>query len=172
MGAVTIAGGAKADNPKRLYLYREGKEYESLTGGWIAQGLGLEVAYNTPVAPTLTKHKDNMVVIRNTPYGNMDCGIILPKNKIDFTKYNALNIRFDVSLIAPNCLFSGYLKNELGAVCTDGTRWFLVAENTGYYHENVVQSVDISDLNGLYVPYFSMYSGGCATIHEVWLERE
>jgi DNA-directed RNA polymerase subunit omega len=94
------------------------------------------------------------------------------EGKIDFTKYKALNIRFDVSLIAPNCLFSGYLKNELGAVCTDGTQWFLVAENTGYYHENVVRSVDISDLNGLYVPYFAMYSGGCATIYEVWLERE
>lgn len=171
MGKAIISGGAKGFSPNRLYLYREGEEFESLTGGWVSQGLGLNATYNEPDAPILRKTEQGMVVLRSMIDPGYKCGIVLPQNKIDFTGYDTLNVRFDATLTLTNCIFMGHVRNELGAACEDGQRYFTIAETGGYVYENIVRSGNISSLSGLYVPYFTLYSGGCATIREVWLER-
>lgn len=155
----------------RLYLYREGDECEEVTGGWITQGLGLQVEHNVPQAPILTKNATNMVLSRTsaTAYA---CGITLPQNKIDFTKYKTINIVVDFAGIASNdnCIFRGFfIKDKLGNVCNDGVRWFELANNVAA-GSNKAMTGDISGCTGLFIPYISIYSRGSLTIRKIWLE--
>lgn len=152
----------------RLYLYREGDECEEVTGGWVAQGLGWEAAYNVPSAPTLTKNSSNMAVSR-TNASSYECGIILPRNKIDLTGYKTINAIVDYSMINAACMFAGFIRSSLGSVCIDGDRWFRL-NNANNPTSKALVSYDISSYDGLFVLYFALYSTGNGAIHKLWLE--
>lgn len=152
----------------RLYLYREGDECEEVTGGWVAQGLGWEAAYNVPSAPTLTKNESNMAVSR-TNASSYECGIILPRNKIDLTGYKTINAVVDYSMINAACMFAGFIRSSLGSVCIDGDRWFRM-NNANNPTSKALVSYDISSYDGLFVLYFALYSTGNGAIHKLWLE--
>lgn len=155
-----------------LYLYDQGDECEEVTGGWVTQALGLQTEYNVPEAPTLTKNATNMVLSRT--YGQpYCCGIILPKNKIDFTGYKTINAIVDFGGLASdnNVIFRGYfIKDKLGAVCADGVQWFGFGNNVPA-ETNKAMSYNISSYDGMFVPYIAMYSfSGSLTIRKIWLE--
>jgi hypothetical protein len=156
---------------RTTYLYNTGNECIDVTGGWMLYALGLETAYNVPQAPIITRNATNMVLSRSstTAYA---CGIILPKNKIDFTGYKTINITVDFSGIASNnnCLLRAYfIKDCLGAVCNDGIRWMNLS-NAVSAEMNKTVTYNISAYDGLFIPYIAIYSVGSLTIHKIWLE--
>jgi len=144
----------------RTYLYNQGDECTSLTGGWIRK-------YNYDGTGTLTKNATNMQLTcyRRASYGY---GLIsiCTNNKIDLTNYSSLNIEFINES-------ETYRRVELGTTNTKNDSHDYVAKSSDITSP---WSWDISEITSEYYPYVlysyseDVTSTFTLTINKIWLE--
>lgn len=151
---IKVGGGSAG---QRFYLYKDGDEFTSITGGWSTWTYG-----GASGIPTLTKNADNMVY--SAPTSTYRAGSPNTVNKIDLTKYSVLGIEYMLTTPA-NKAFGIY-----SALTKPGDQVAgLTLTNTA------VKKIDVLDISSInsqdYIAgYFNTDSGGVTfTIYKVWL---
>ena len=75
-------------NKVRTWLYKEGQEFEAVTGGWKGRQLYTMYGDNPQTTGTFIKHDTYLEY--GSPNGDTSVGCFLTTNKIDLTKYSTL----------------------------------------------------------------------------------
>lgn len=75
-------------NKVRTWLYKEGQEFEAVTGGWTGRQLYTVYGDNPQNTGTFIKHDTYLEY--GSPVGDSSVGCFLTTNKIDLTKYSTL----------------------------------------------------------------------------------
>lgn len=161
------------------WLYHEGDECESITGGWDSPSIKTtgyywdsQSAYTD--APVCTKNGDNLYVkiVHRAGYYGISAASFWVKNAIDLTGISTLY--FEINLLVGHCRFMVSDKNPFTTQfdCNKTSPKYPVHSELG---ENVL-SVDVSDLNGAYYIGFGteLYADYAYTaevkLKSVWLE--
>ena len=77
--------------PWTVYLYRKGKLYEHITGGWDNFGICLSSEYRDPLALTISYNADS-VTLKSSRASGQPLGRWSPKNKIDLSGFSKVVI--------------------------------------------------------------------------------
>lgn len=147
IGKIDLLG--EYDNPI-LYLYKDGDECASITGGW--EGTN----FSTFSKGTLTKNSDNINL--TCPSGNYWI-VASTTNKVDITKYSKLKVEY-----------KGNVRTSYGVSTSINPCNFTSYSSTNTSYNGIVEH-NISSLSGSY--YVNVGSEGSANIniYKVWLEK-
>lgn len=152
----------------RTYLYKEGDEYASLTGGW---EFIPNVGWNSGALPIL--EKTSAYIRMSGTSQNWKGSRVRHSNEIDFTPYNKLFV--DVTYDNPYMVSAG--NEPLSYIdvldTTSHTSTMLVRINPDIVGRNVWE-VDLSSVNTKAVTHVAAQTGSDrkidAIIHAIWLE--
>jgi hypothetical protein len=147
--------------PSIVYLYKDGDECTSVTGGWVQA----HESSSTVGSRSFAKNADNMVchVYRNV----IGCR---PSNPYSVNDYNF--IKFEVSFSNGS---DGWITLGVTYKAGDKNGYRKKITNTDNMTKKTL-SVDISSMGGFLYPYAYVYmdgrnATGTLTIHKIWLER-
>lgn len=161
------------------YLYKNGDECTSITGGWV--GLASRIlSYNMAQAPTIVRDTSSLT-FSITASSSYRRGIITTNNQIDMSNFTKLCIRLN-SVIHTEA--SGYEQSLSAGVSTskaDGYSYVSGTSGTLYWAQgttvNILETsidLDISSVSGNYYPILDILSwsgrqiGG--VVSEIYLE--
>ena len=113
----------------KMYLYKEGNQYEEITGGWTAEAIGCGNSA-TVVAPTLT-FESNHMNISLAQKSVMSGGSVVLNKDIDYSKYSKICYKYTGTL----GIYSGASSVQV----------FKNSKNVQTYPANTLNP---SDLNG------------------------
>ena len=142
-------------NEKIQYLYKEGKEYQELTGGW---DVGFINGTNSSVGSA--KKYDNYIEVKTWGYW---CGFgCYTQNTVDITEYSKLKIDvFDCNWTEVS---EGYEQIAI-----------TVGSHTQIFYRNDLQDkiyeTDISSMTGNNNINIIIGNGANAKIKSIWLEK-
>lgn len=143
----------------RLWLYREGEEFEDVTGGWVSVRSQSGSSY--PMG-TATKNGDNLYLsaVRQSAGWTFN-------NTVDVTEYNTLK-----AVVTTPSNFCGSMNLYTGTAYPDNS--IARIDNFTSLTEGEVQ-LDISNVTGEYKVHLGTWFTGTSvattlTIHKVWLE--
>lgn len=144
------------------YLYNEGDECTSITGGFSARGLKYGPSYYSAVTPSITRNNDSMTIKQNTST-HYASGIVETIKDIDLSNFSNLYIDFSSS-------GTGYIVNLM--VMNRGQTYsgdavaalelYLMVGSVPL--ERVVKMMNISGLSGSYDIVISLYSAWASGI--------
>lgn len=89
MKAESFAGGEWT--PWILYLYKEGNEYEDVTGGWKAVNTKPASGYGNAITPTIERNTGSIKFVISSA-STSGGGLCYMSNKIDLTPYDTLYV--------------------------------------------------------------------------------
>lgn len=133
-------------------LYTPGNEFESITGGWVAEPKGRLASAAGTAMPTVTQDENGMA---------MQCdsgGVVRTANKVDLTNFSRLCFTGDLRTSGSRsdwmrlCIWS-----EMGTYWNDNIVAQLSSSNTEYG----TQYIEIESLEGRYYIGFGIYASGC-----------
>lgn len=150
-------------NEFAMYLYRNGNEYESLTGGWGSTDVGYTWGKNTTYLNNATKNSDSITIAS----ANGKAGAVGTKNKIDVTNYSRL--KFAYSSTANNEAKSIFALNA-GRNCNKDSNSDIVAFTTYPSGDSKTVELDVSKITGSYYVIATADSNNSTTIFEVYGE--
>ena len=144
------------------YLFKNGDEYESVTGGWVSAPKAYSAGTNA-VAAKITKADGTITA---SPNGDGGC-ILYTANKIDLSGYSTLIFDGKVSnATAYESLANMRVWSEIGSYSTSN------AVATASLQRNVDGEVtlDVSGLDGEYYIGFGLYASGTVVMRSMRLE--
>ena len=144
------------------YLFKNGDEYESVTGGWVSAPKAYNAGTNA-VAAKITKADGTITA---SPNGDGGC-ILYTANKIDLSGYSTLIFDGKVSnATAYESLANMRVWSEIGSYSTSN------AVATASLQRNVDGEVtlDVSGLDGEYYIGFGLYASGTVVMRSMRLE--
>ncbi len=147
-------------NELTTYLYKNGNEYESLTGGWGSADVGYTWGNNATYLNNATKNSDSITIAS----ANGKAGAVGTKNKIDVTNYSRL--KFVYSSTANNEAKSIFALNA-GRNCNKDSNSDIVAFTTYPSGDNKTVELDVSKITGSYYVIATVDSNHSTTINEV-----
>ena len=127
------------------YLYMNGNEFNSLSGGWVTDGYSIHSAI--PTSGNISKLANSMK-LTITPTGSR-CGVILGTNNyVDITKYSKLTVVYEwhgieyENEVDLTSVSSGYVSIELDNDINSTLISFIiiVSSSKTYVQENVIAS--------------------------------
>ena len=150
----------------KLWLYKEGNEYISTTGGWE----GVDTWTEGGSGLTFTKNSDNLET-----YATYDCGGFFVKNQnmIDFTQYNKIYCEIEVDGTNLNISNGNTarinIKNNKPYNTTTVANMHIATKGRNTY------SIDVANVTGNYYPaietYMSMSGYVRIKVYKIWLEK-
>ena len=171
---VTISDNGETKSIKRWYLYCNGDERTSVTGGWQSRAWKRSSNY-TAVTPTVTKNTDNMI-LKIGATAKYRSGCVETKNDIDLTGFSTLYFDRDTLDGSENYGF-GSLD-----VCDRNATYFYdscaVELSFEMQASRETQTADISAISGRYdilvAPRVTTMTASGKTaaikVYNVWLE--
>ncbi|MBQ2397339.1 MAG: hypothetical protein II304_09960 [Bacteroidales bacterium] len=154
----------------KLYIYKQGNEYESLTGGLNTYNYRLaSMIAGLQIAPTLTKHSDYFeLTTTNSHATSGSWGILSTKSKIDLSKYSTLKIYITSQTASTHCSTRLAVTNELKDGYTE------LAEIT--LNGNGEISLDVSRISEecyIVIGQSAINNGTTKVfVSDIWLEKE
>ena len=143
-------------------LYKNGDEYENITGGWIGTPKKYDSASNA-VEATITR---GSTTITMKPNGDGGC-LVHTANKIDLTNYSKLIFDGKVSgATAYASLANMRVWSDFGTYQTSNA----VATASLQYHSNGEVTLDVSKLTGSYYIGFGLHASGTVVMRSMHLE--
>ena len=153
--------------PRIVYLYKDGDECVSSTGGWswFTSGYGSTTYYNG-------EKQSNCLYMKVTK-GAVKCITPTTTNAIDLTKYSKLYIELsnNIKAIDNQCMQTFKVRSSKN---TSGTVAHCNISTTGLS----TNYIDISNLNGNYYITYDTYINGSfaqsyleTSIYKIWLEK-
>ena len=151
---------------ERVYLYKQGDNCSSLTGGYTATGMKCASSNGGNAnTPTITYNANNMTI---TNYGQYASGLVRTTNKIDFSKYKTLRVKGSSS-VASGGQKTFHVWTSIGSYTNSN----LVVEK--WLDDTIDMTIDISSLTSSYYVGFECvsanYSTCTITITEMWMEE-
>lgn len=145
---VISAEGQSVDvDLSKCYLYKNGNQYESITGGLNGYSIGPSTSGSTRVSPTVAYGENTITVTVNLGSNSFTVGSLFVENTIDLTMCSRLNI------------------NATSRSGNSGRIWIGVTKNRDDKYEPAAQSLidstgavslDISNLTGEYYIFISL----------------
>lgn len=120
-------------------LYKDGNEYEYVTGGWVASAWN-SYSHNTATEPTVTRTNESIAIALT---GNGVGGCLRTENKIDLTAVKELRFEFDINIadgIVHFVVARGANSNTFDAVASG-----MIANAVGTEYV-----IDVSNITGSY----------------------
>lgn len=156
----------KVRTDSKVYLYKEGKEYEDITGGWMA-------AINCGDG-TLTKDPATNYMMYTCSGGGWRFGSIASSKKIKIQGYNKLYVSYNTTAPANRpCGFSTiqtYNGSTLGFVDP-----VITLNNDGQDHtdfiENFADTIDTSEEYYIQFYFNGDYGAVNCKVYNIWLEK-
>ena len=148
-----------------FYLFYNGDQIESITGGWVAKALGFEQGNGWMLkAPNLTI-TDEMIITAETKETN---GSVVTNNAIDLTDYSTAKFKMSVAVNADKDPRIGFVKTQQSILRPAVQKIFNRSASITTY------TLDISNLSGAYYPFFGVWrnldGGDSFSVSEVILE--
>ena len=146
------------ENTSNLYLYKDGDEYQNITGNWI---IGYKEGTNSSVGSASKYEK--YVEIKSWGYW---CGYgMTTTNQIDFTEYSRMKLElYDTSYLD---ISGGY--DQVNVYIYEGVGYIKVIYTRDIMDK--VYDIDISQINGQHTLQISAGNGANVKIKAVWLEK-
>lgn len=162
----------------RLYLYRQGDECTSITGGWIASDCVSDFNYGQGFrgkTPTLTKNMSVMVLSLNSDV--MSVGEARTGKSVDVTDFTTINIHcntVDISDGHEALAYISFVRNNQDIFTPDKEVTVINAWGGDWHKQDFTVTDWVNDLSGeffIYV-YVACSSGANITeeIDQIWLE--
>ena len=157
---VDTVGVFKAEIRYKLWLYRDGDEYDDVTGGFYSNTSW----WNTSNRGTATKNADNSITIYCPNGSYFSC--YTTRNKIDVSNFSTLNL----NVVSVSWFGTGYREMYLVSNSSDDST---VVKSISF-DATGIRTIDVSGITGSY--YVALYgnsqtSGACSmTFDKIWLE--
>ena len=148
----------EVDESKKTYLYKEGNEYEELTGGW---EVGFIAGDNASVGSV--EKKENCIDVKTWGYW---CGMGgYTKIPIDITEYQKIRVEiYDCDYTEVSAVSAGY--EQVFVTCGSNQKIIL---RDGL--RNGTYMLDISNITGNANMGFYIGNGANGKIRAIWLEK-
>jgi hypothetical protein len=148
-------------------LYDSGDEFESVTGGWIAQAVPMDTG-DEPNKPSITKGSSSMTIKANSSGG----GIVRTNNMVDITKYKSLKFNGSVTTgtNGHDWWFDFIVWSKIGSNYTQNVSAYKCLEDSD--GESGTFTIDVSALKGNHYIGFAMNANADQTVvvNKMWLE--
>lgn len=151
-----------------VYLYKDGDEKASVTGGW-------SKAFSVGASSTYTENTTNIAMTAVGPSGSGADMSTATVNTINLTDYTTLKMQFSGSISNVNSLVGLDVLNAKNTYFQN-IAVAKVERKIVQTYTDVVVSLDVSSLNGSYYIGAEVYKSGTTsitetlTIKKIWLE--
>lgn len=154
----------------RVYLYKEGDECISLTGGWTGTGSSVSGWSSTPKAPEVAKKAASMLAsLTNGSY----CGALSTLNMVNTERYKKVCIDISAKISNAYASIAFWLGNNTSLENGENLKSIATTAdgNASTTLSRIILAVPIDGLNGEYYPGFKFTSGyGEINLYAFWLE--